>query len=130
MIECLLQMQFFIIQTRKGPCSTHSPFRYYIMNQFTNHRKVLNVDLEYAYHFASCVKCNRHAVNHLNTVSAQLTLSAYTLTVKWGEKTLSKRHSSDDIMRILSDRDALEAALFDFDPAFFNNYDPDIGPTE
>lgn len=55
---------------------------------------------------------------------------AITLTVKWVEKALSKRHSSDDIMRILSDRDALEAALFDFDPAFFNNYDHDIGLIE
>lgn len=55
---------------------------------------------------------------------------AITLTVKWVEKALSKRHSSDDIMRILSDRDSLEAALFDFDPAFFNNYDSDIGPIE
>ena len=55
---------------------------------------------------------------------------AITLTVKWVEKMLSKRHSSDDIMRILSDRDALETALFDFDQAFFNNYDPNIGPIE
>lgn len=55
---------------------------------------------------------------------------AITLTVKWVEKALSKRHSSDDIMRILSDRDSLEAALFDFDPAFFNNYNSDIGPIE
>lgn len=51
-------------------------------------------------------------------------------TVKWVKKTLSNRHSSDEIMRILSDRDSLEAALFDFDSAFFNNYDPNIGPTE
>ena len=55
---------------------------------------------------------------------------AITLTVKQVEKALSKRHSSDDIMRILSDRDALEAALFDFDQAFFKNYDPDIGLIE
>lgn len=55
---------------------------------------------------------------------------AITSTVKWVEKALSKRHSSDDIMKILSDRDSLEAALFDFDPAFFNNYDSDIGPIE
>ena len=40
---------------------------------------------------------------------------AIALVVKWVEKALSKRHSSDDIMRILSDRDSLEAALFDFD---------------
>lgn len=55
---------------------------------------------------------------------------AIALVVKWVEKALSKRHSSDDIMRILSDRDLLEAALFDFDPAFLNNYDPDIGSIE
>lgn len=55
---------------------------------------------------------------------------AIALTVKWVEKALSKWHSSDDILRILSDRDTLEAALFDFDPAFFNNYDPDIGSIE
>lgn len=81
MIECLLQMRFFIIQTRKGLCSTHSPFHYYIMNPFTNHRKVLNVDLQYAYHFANCIKCNRHAVNHLNT-GHEVALRIYKVCMK------------------------------------------------
>lgn len=55
---------------------------------------------------------------------------ALALTVKWVKSTLAKSSSSKNLMKILSDRDSLETVLFNFDPAFFNNYDPDIGLIE
>ena len=55
---------------------------------------------------------------------------ALALTVKWAKRTLAHGSSSENLIKFLSDRNSLEATLFDFDPAFFNNYDTNIGPIE
>lgn len=53
------------------------------------------------------------------------------LTAKWVQDTLSqKKLSTEEILTILQDKTALKETLLDFDPAFFNNYDENIGPLE
>lgn len=53
------------------------------------------------------------------------------LTVKWVQHVVSKKKlSTEEILDILQDKIALKETLLDFDPAFFNNYDENIGPLE
>lgn len=53
------------------------------------------------------------------------------LTTKWVQHIISKKKiSTDELLSILQDKAALKETLLDFDPAFFNNYDENIGPLE
>lgn len=53
------------------------------------------------------------------------------LTAKWVQHVVSKKKlSTEEILDILQDKIALKETLLDFDPAFFNNYDENIGPLE
>lgn len=53
------------------------------------------------------------------------------LIAKWVQNTLSQKELSiEEILTILQDKTALKETLLDYDPAFFNNYDENIGPLE
>lgn len=53
------------------------------------------------------------------------------LTAKWVQHVVSKKKlSPNEILVILQDKTALKETLLDYDPAFFNNYDKEIGPIE
>ena len=53
------------------------------------------------------------------------------LTAKWIQHVLSKKKlSTEEILTIIQDKTALKETLLDYDPAFFNNYDKEIGPLE
>lgn len=51
---------------------------------------------------------------------------ALSLTTKLVSSLTFKR-APKEILQVLSDRQSLEAALYDFDPGFFNNYDEQLG---
>lgn len=51
---------------------------------------------------------------------------ALSLTTKLVSSLTSKRVPRE-ILQVLSDRQSLEAALYDFDTGFFNNYDEQLG---
>lgn len=54
---------------------------------------------------------------------------ALDLVAKFAKKA-RKKHSDKKILKVICNREYLEAAIFDFDPAYFNNYNEEIGPIE
>lgn len=53
------------------------------------------------------------------------------LTAKWVQHIVSKEKlSTEEILDVLQDKIALKETLHDYNPAFFNNYDEEIGPLE
>ena len=54
---------------------------------------------------------------------------AIELITKWVQSKKQKL-APDEMLIILQDKNMLAKALFNYDPAFFNNYDMEIGPLE
>ncbi len=52
---------------------------------------------------------------------------ALDLVAKFAKKA-RKKHSNKKIMKVICNRSDLEDAIFDFDPAYFNNNNEKIGP--